>query len=127
MFNFKDSNCERFRKSAARFNIEHENLKPFLWKLRKSDNLLPYQKELLFQLCYNTLIDKQVRWLHYYAEYPLCSFYQEEFETSELLLFSCNNLTDLRTPYDVSSWEDVFLKHQIQIYALLLVFYWQNG
>ena len=65
MFKFKDSNCERLRKSAARFNIDYETLKPFPWKLWKADKLLPYQKDLLFRLCYNTLIDKQVRWLHY--------------------------------------------------------------
>ena len=109
MFKFKDSNCVRLLKSAARFDINYDIFKPFLRKLWKSDKLLPFQKDLLFRLCYGCLIDKQVRWLHYYAESPLCSFCQEEFETSEHLLFSCNRLTDLRTQYDISSWDDVFV------------------
>ena len=82
-----------------------------IWKINK---LLPQQQNLLYRLAFNCLVDKQVRWLKNFSNSPICSFCENNFETSEHLVFECEKLTAARTILQLTTWRQIFVHMKVE-------------
>ena len=49
-----------------------------------------------------------------FAESPICSYCEKEFETSEHLVLKCEKLSEARSTLRVHSWRDVFVNMKFE-------------
>ena len=99
---------------SFKYHCSTEELTRFCADIWKVNKLLPQQQNLLYRLAFNCLVDKQVRWLKNFSDSPLCSFYENKFETSQLLVFECDKLTAARNILQLTNWRQIFVRMRVE-------------
>ena len=100
---------DRLQSSCSKYNCTTQTLKLFIRQIWSRSTLFPHERNALYRLAYNTIRDKQRKWLDNLAEHPLCNFCSDAFETVEHLLFHCPSLEKTRSIINFRSWTDVFV------------------
>ena len=49
-----------------------------------------------------------------FAESPICSYCEKEFETSDYLVLKCEQLSEARSTLRVKSWRNVFVNMKVE-------------
>ena len=101
---------ERLSKSSEKYQCTTFELKRFCKRIWKSNYLFPHEKNLFYRLAFNSIRDKQSKWLDNLVDSPTCSFCDEEFETNDHLIFACKKLETAKTKLNLKNWRDIFCK-----------------
>ena len=101
---------ERLIDSVNKYNCQTTELKKFCANIWLSDYLFPHEKNLFYRLAFNSIRDKQSKWLDNLVDSPICSFCDEEFETNDHLIFECKKLETAKTKLNLKNWRDIFCK-----------------
>ena len=102
------ASSDRLQNAAEYYRCSANSLIKFSAKVWSSKYLFPFEKNALYRLTFKCIRDKQSRWLDGIEFSPTCSYCDEEFETTQHLLFECKKLENFRSLLALNCWTDIF-------------------
>ena len=99
---------ERLQERSEKLQINTDNLIKFVKCIWKLDNLLAFQKNIVYNFLMGCYLDKEQKWLKDLVPHPLCFQCGDAFETFDHLIFECPVNKNLRTLLQIRNWKFFF-------------------
>ena len=99
---------ERLQERSEKLQINTDNLIKFVKCIWKLDNLLAFQKNIVYNFLMGCYLDKEQKWLKDLVPHPLCFQCGDAFETFNHLIFECPVNKNLRTLLQIRNWKFFF-------------------